>query len=80
MFVWRANLDVEERLRVVFEAYSLRIQDFFSKALGTRWPASDANPHVIIGPSRIEVWWGSGDQPGAADVRIEPIFRYELNV
>jgi hypothetical protein len=55
--MWRATLDVDERLRMIFESYAARLQQFMSKATGSAWPQQDCAPRVTVTREAISVAW-----------------------
>jgi hypothetical protein len=79
VFIWRAPLPATERLTMVFESASLRLQEFLTAAYGRPWPAPNAKAHVSVSDDLISVWWG-GDTEAEAIKRLRPIFRTEVGV
>lgn len=63
MAVWRSRLAVEDRLGVVLEAASRRVQKLVSRH-NRPWPTVTAKPRVSIDEDSILVWYG-----GVARVR-----------
>lgn len=79
VFIWRAPLPLSERLTLVFESASRRLQEFLTAAYGRPWPAPNVDSHVTIGDELISVWWG-GETEAEAIKRFRPISRKELGV
>ena len=65
VFIWRAPLDVDERLRLVFESYGRRLQEYLTKAYGRPWPARGAATHVIVTDLTVQLWWGGSTEETA---------------
>jgi hypothetical protein len=74
---WYLPLPVSRRLELIFDSQAKGLQRFLSARSGKRWPTPDAEPHVSIGPSVIDVWWGGSSETDAA-IRLRPIKRDEL--
>jgi hypothetical protein len=55
--MWRAPMEADARLRLMFESYVTRLQEFVSRATGADWPASDAKGRVTISQQTILAWW-----------------------
>jgi hypothetical protein len=79
VFIWRAPLPLSERLTLVFESASRRLQEFLTAAYGRPWPAPEADPHVAVSDEWISVWWG-GETEAEAVERFRPIAREDLGV
>lgn len=79
VFIWRTPLPATERLTLMFESASRRLQEFLTAAYGQPWPAADTKAHVAVSDELISVWWG-GDTEAEAVARLRPISRSALGV
>lgn len=80
LFLWRAEVCVEERLRYVLDAQGSGLQEFFTASLGVPWPSDGFERHVEVDHEAAVAWWGPGDDPSEAIVTLGPIRRSDLGV
>jgi hypothetical protein len=55
--MWRARLEVDERLRMICESYAVGLQEFVSHATGSAWPRTECVPQVSVTTTAIAVAW-----------------------
>src|ERR1700729_3096352 len=54
------------RLRLFFENEADSVQEFVSRVRGKAWPALGAKPHADVSDDEVPVWYGTGEEAGAA--------------
>ncbi len=75
--MWRAPLDVDERLRMIFESYTTRLQEFISKATGNAWPCPNCERRVVLTTEMISVAWVDM-MSGESVCEMRPVSRAEI--
>jgi hypothetical protein len=79
VFIWRLPMPATQRLDMLFESASRRLQEFLTAAYGKPWPSSGAEAHVSVRDDVISVWWGGEAEEDAVE-RLRPIDRSEVGL